>query len=182
MLRKRFSASTFWKDCAIHKVTVAQYIGEICRYLLRQGYTPEEKQHKVRAMIGNGLRAEIWPEFVSRFKIKQISEIYGSTDGNCQMGNFDGRVGAVGFVPVWLQKMNPFGLIRVNQETGEPLRNLRTSLAIRCKPGEAGELVGKVVKNDPVREFPGYAGNNVENSEKILKNVFRDGDTYFRTG
>ena len=126
ILRKRFSASTFWQDCALHKVTVAQHIGEICRYLLRQGYTREEKQHKIRAMIGTGLRAEIWPEFVSRFGIKKIHELYGSTDGNCTMMNFDGRVGAIGFVPVLLRRMSPLRLVRVDPVTGEPLRNLKS--------------------------------------------------------
>ena len=184
ILRKKFSASAFWRDCALHKVTVAQHIGEICRYLLRQGYRPEERQHNVRAMIGTGLRAEIWPEFRSRFGIKQIHEIYGSTDGNCTMINIDGRVGAVGFVPVLLQRMSPFGLIRVDPVTSEPLRNPKSGLAIRCEPGEAGELVGTILNNDVVREFPGYAGSNrgIENKKKVLHNVFRQRDSYFRTG
>ena len=33
-------------------------------------------------MIGNGLRPEIWGEFVKRFNIQNIGEIYGSTEGN----------------------------------------------------------------------------------------------------
>ena len=182
ILRKKFSASKFWKDCSDHKVTVAQYIGEICRYLLQQPYTPEEKQHKIRVMIGNGLRTEIWQEFISRFNIKQISELYGSTDGNCTMFNFDNRPGAVGFVPVLLHNISPIGLIRVDEATGEPRRNPKTGLAIRCKPGEPGEAVGKIIKNNPVRDFPGYAGNNAESRKKVLNDVFRKGDIYLRSG
>ena len=30
-----------------------------------------------RLMFGNGLRAEIWEEFVSRFHIQDIAEFYG---------------------------------------------------------------------------------------------------------
>ena len=184
ILRKRFSASAFWKDCVLHKVTVVQHIGEICRYLLRQDYTPEEKQHQIRTMIGSGLRAEIWPEFVSRFGIKQIHEFYGSTDGNCTMINVDGRVGAAGFVPVLLRRINPFGLIRLDPVTDEPLRNPKSGLAIRCEPGEAGELVGRILENDITREFAGYAGKDgvTESKKKILRNVFRQGDSHFRTG
>ena len=182
VLRRKFSASNFWKDCAIHKVTVAQYIGEICRYLLRQAYMPEEKQHKIRAMIGNGLRTEIWKEFVHRFNISQISEIYGSTDGNCNMVNFDNRVGAVGFVPVLLQKLYPMGLICVDEVTGEPVRNSETGLAVRCEQNEPGELVGTIIKNHPIREFEGYAGSDVESNKKILNDVFQKGDSFFRTG
>lgn len=33
VLRRKFSASQFWKDCRKYNVTVIQYIGEIMRYL-----------------------------------------------------------------------------------------------------------------------------------------------------
>jgi solute carrier family 27 fatty acid transporter 1/4 len=36
-------------------------------------------------MFGNGLRGEIWGDFVARFGVR-IGEIYGSTEGNCGMG------------------------------------------------------------------------------------------------
>jgi solute carrier family 27 fatty acid transporter 1/4 len=51
-----------------------QYIGEICKYLLATPVVPEEKSHKVKIMFGNGLRAQIWQEFVDRFNIKNIAE------------------------------------------------------------------------------------------------------------
>ncbi len=38
-------------------------------------------------MFGNGLRGEIWGDFVARFGVK-ISEVYGSTEGNCGMGEW----------------------------------------------------------------------------------------------
>lgn len=40
-------------------------------------------------MYGNGLRAEIWSEFVNRFNIAKIGELYGSTEGNSNIGWFD---------------------------------------------------------------------------------------------
>lgn len=36
VLKARFSASQFWEDCQKHGVTVFQYIGELCRYLVNQ--------------------------------------------------------------------------------------------------------------------------------------------------
>ena len=182
VLQTRFSASGFWNDCVRHKVTIAQYIIEICRYLLRQPHAPEERRHNIRAMIGNGLKPEIWQEFASRFNIKQISEIYGSTDGNCTMVNFDNRIGAVGFVPVWLQNKSPSGLIRLDDDMDKPLRSPETGLAIRCNPGEVGELVGKIMSENPMRDFPGYVGNDYDTNQKILNNVFHAGDRCFRTG
>jgi hypothetical protein len=32
VMREKFSASSYWKDCVKYKVTAAQYIGEVCRY------------------------------------------------------------------------------------------------------------------------------------------------------
>jgi solute carrier family 27 (fatty acid transporter), member 1/4 len=64
---------------------VAQYIGETCRYLLAAPSRPEERAHKIRLMYGNGLRRQIWEEFVKRFQIRKISEFYGATEGNANI-------------------------------------------------------------------------------------------------
>lgn len=40
-------------------------------------------------MFGNGLRPEIWNEFVNRFNIRKIGEFYASTEGNNSLGIFD---------------------------------------------------------------------------------------------
>jgi solute carrier family 27 (fatty acid transporter), member 1/4 len=83
-IRKKFSASNFWKDCVKYECTVSQYIGEICRYLLAQPQIAEEREHKVRLLYGNGLRAEIWEDVVNRFKVR-IGELYGSTEGTSNL-------------------------------------------------------------------------------------------------
>lgn len=31
VIRKKFSATNFWKDCIAYNCTASQYIGEICR-------------------------------------------------------------------------------------------------------------------------------------------------------
>lgn len=62
------------------------YIGELCRYLLAQPKKPADQQHKIRLVFGNGLRQEIWSDFKNRFNIKQIGEVYGSTEGNANVG------------------------------------------------------------------------------------------------
>ena len=68
---------------------VAQYIGEICRYLLAQPVRPTDKQHCVRVVFGNGLRAQIWNEFKDRFNVERIGEFYGATEGNANIGKFE---------------------------------------------------------------------------------------------
>lgn len=65
---------------------MAQYIGEMCRYILSTPAKPEDTQHKIRLMFGNGLRPQIWKEFVDRFKIPAVAEFYGATEGNANIG------------------------------------------------------------------------------------------------
>lgn len=86
VLRKKFSASNYWADCIKHNCTVGQYIGEICRFLLSTPPKPEDKQHNVRLIFGNGFKPTIWNQFVSRFNVAQIGEFYGSTEGNSNLG------------------------------------------------------------------------------------------------
>jgi len=180
VIREKFSASSYWKDCVNYQVTVCQYIGEICRYLLNSPECEEESQHQVRLMFGNGLRPDIWEQFVERFSIANISEFYGSTEGNSNILNFDNTVGAVGFVPVLFSSILPLGPIKVD-EHGNELRDPDTGLCIRCKVGEPGEFVGVIQDNHPVREFAGYLDQQ-STSKKVLRDVWKKGDRCFRSG
>ncbi|TKR72664.1 hypothetical protein L596_020077 [Steinernema carpocapsae] len=182
VIRKKFSASNFWKDCCKHGCTASQYIGEICRYLLAQKPIPEEKQHNVRVMFGNGLRGELWPEFVARYGLKKIGELYGSTEGNSNILNIDNKVGACGFFPIYpfLTKLYPVRLVKVNEESGEIVRD-KNGLCVSCRPGETGEMVGMINKNDPLLHFEGYVDKS-DTSKKILTDVFKKGDCVFTSG
>jgi solute carrier family 27 fatty acid transporter 1/4 len=132
-------------------------------------------------MFGNGLRPQIWDAFAKRFNIKTISEFYGATEGNCNIININNHVGSVGFISMIAPFIYPVTLIRVDEITGDPIRDHKTGLVLRCKPNEPGELVGKIVDNHPVREFDGYA-DSTSTTKKIVRNVFRKGDAAFRTG
>lgn len=95
-------------------------------------------------MFGNGLRSQIWKPFAERFNIKEICEFYGSTEGNSNIVNIDGRIGAVGFKPRWIgDRVYPIALIKFDEITGLPLRN-KNGLCIRCEPDEPGIFVGKI--------------------------------------
>ncbi|KAK0402892.1 hypothetical protein QR680_016599 [Steinernema hermaphroditum] len=182
VVRKKFSATNFWKDCCRFECTGSQYIGEICRYLLAQKHLPEERQHKVRVMFGNGLRGELWPQFVERFGIQKIGELYGSTEGNSNILNIDNKVGACGFFPIYpfLTKLYPVRLVKVDEETGEIVRDAN-GLCVSCRPGETGEMVGVIDQKDPLLHFEGYV-NKDDTSKKILNNVFKKGDCVFTSG
>ncbi|CAJ0932731.1 unnamed protein product, partial [Mesorhabditis belari] len=181
VIRRKFSASNFWKDCKVHECTASQYIGEICRYLLAQPGCVEESTHKMRIMYGNGLRAEIWQSFVDRFGVK-IGEVYGSTEGTSNLVNIDGHVGACGFLPIspLTKKMHPVRLVKVNTETGEILRR-PNGLCVACRPGETGAMVSTIRADNPLLQFEGYL-NRKETDSKIIRDVFAKGDSCFVSG
>ena len=55
VVRRKFSVREFWNDVRKHHVSVFQYIGEICRYLLNQPEVAGERDHGLRCMLGAGL-------------------------------------------------------------------------------------------------------------------------------
>ncbi|KAG5882212.1 hypothetical protein JTB14_024724 [Gonioctena quinquepunctata] len=180
VLRKKFSASNFWTDCNKYKCTIANYIGETCRYILlanKEGQTPK---HGIKKMVGNGLRKEIWKDFVNTFDIPEIYEFYGSTEGNANLMNIDNTIGAVGFLPPFSDFIYPLSLIKSDEITNEPLRN-EEGFCIRCKDYEAGLLIGKIDYANAANDFAGYTDGK-ETSKKILRDVFKKGDGYFNSG
>jgi fatty-acyl-CoA synthase len=182
VLRERFSAREFWEDIARNECTLLQYIGEFCRYLINSPPTPAERQHKLRLACGNGLRPDIWDEFKTRFNIPLILEFYGATEGNVLMFNFEGKTGAIGRLPWFIENRFPMALVQFDVEKEEPVRNAE-GLCVACAPGEVGEAIGKIV-NDPEKpsgRFEGYAREE-ESERKILRDVFVRGDAWFRTG
>jgi len=179
VIRKKFSVRNFWKDCIKYNCNGAQYIGEICRYLLSVPESCEDRQHGVEIMWGNGLRPHIWTQFTERFGITRIGEFYGATEGNSNVVNTECKPGAVGFYSVLLPWVYPVSLIRITEQ-GNVLRG-KDGLAVRCKPGEPGEFVGKIVKGSATKAFDGYIDKKAT-EKKIVRDVLSKGDMYFRSG
>ncbi|XP_074042537.1 fatty acid transport protein 3 isoform X2 [Leptinotarsa decemlineata] len=180
VIRKKFSASNFWTDCKKYKCTVGNYIGEICRYLLLTHRNGKTVEHGVKKMIGNGLRKEIWVDFMNTFNIPEIYEFYGATEGNASLINIDNKVGAIGFIPALSRFVYPVAIIKCDEATKEPLRN-SDGFCIRCEDGEAGILLGKINSANVVSDFTGYTDKK-ETSKKIMRDVFKKGDSYFNSG
>ncbi|NWR23902.1 S27A6 protein, partial [Emberiza fucata] len=178
VLKKKFSASQFWNDCRRYNVTVIQYIGELCRYLCNQPVKEGEKNHKVRLAVGNGVRNDVWREFLDRFGAVKICEFYGATEGNICFMNHTGKIGSVGRTNFFYKLFFPFDLIKYDFQKDEPIRN-KHGWCEKVKKGEAGLLISKVNAKNP---FFGYAGNKRHTEKKLLCEVFKKGDLYFNTG
>jgi fatty-acyl-CoA synthase len=179
VIRRKFSATEFWDDCAKYRPTFFQYIGELCRYLLNAPPNPLERKHNLRKIIGNGLRPEIWLQFQKRFAIPQIIEFYGATEGNVSMLSYDGRPGAVGRIPHYMRGIIQTRIVRFDLEREMPIRDAQ-GFCIECADGEAGEAIGKIA-DEPGRNFEGYTKSS-DTEKKILRDVFAKGDAWFRTG
>ena len=180
VLRRKFSATAFWDDCADQEVSVFVYIGELCRYLLNQPEHPKERAHSVRVGFGNGLCGDIWQSFSDRFGIPKLIEFYASTEGNVRYMNVDGKVGAVGRVPPYLKfAFDHIAIVKFDPETEQPVRDAegRCVLAGHNEPGEAIGRVGQ----DGRSSFDGYKDSSAT-ERKVLTDVFEDGDRWFRTG
>jgi acyl-CoA synthetase (AMP-forming)/AMP-acid ligase II len=170
-LRRKFSASQFWDDVRKYDASMFVYIGEVCRYLINSPKNPNERNHRVRVAVGNGLRPDVWEPFQRRFGVPLIREFYGATEGNYPIVNFEGRPGMVG-------RIKPGQVIvRCDESTGEILRS-REGFCERVVPGEKGILLGHI---NPLLAFDGYV-DRAATEKKIVRDVFRKGDQYFNTG
>ncbi|MFB6447781.1 long-chain-acyl-CoA synthetase [Bradyrhizobium tunisiense] len=181
VIAEKFSASHFWPDIVRHDCTLFQYIGELCRYLLKAPPSEYENRHRLRLVCGNGLRGDIWDDFQARFAIPRILEFYAATEGNFSLFNVEGQPGAIGRVPPLLAHRFPANLVKLDPDSGMPLRN-EEGFCLACARGEAGEAIGRIgTADEGGGRFEGYTDAG-ETEKKIVRNVFAKGDAWFRTG
>ena len=180
VIREKFSARQFWDDVARFDCTLVQYIGELARYLVNAPPHPREATHRLRLACGNGLRADVWEAFQQRFAIPRILEFYAATEGNLSLYNADGKVGAIGRVPSFLAHRFPAAIVRFDTERDEPVRDA-DGFCIRCAADEPGEAIGRIERDNPGARFDGYTDAQAS-EKKILRDVLKPGDAWFRTG
>src|SRR5262245_12560422 len=176
--RRRFSAHAFVDDVRRHGAVAFIYVGELCRYRLRQPPTPHERDHQLRVAAGAGLRPDIWMAFQERFGIARIVEMYGATEGNVALQNADGRVGSVGKPHPLLE--DTVRLARFDLARGELVRG-PDGRCVPCGSDEPGELLGRVGAGGGAMEYDGYTDREATD-RKLVRDAFAPGDTWFRTG
>jgi fatty-acyl-CoA synthase len=180
VIREKFSARQFWDDVTRFDCTLVQYIGELARYLVNAPPHLRETRHRIRLACGNGLRADVWESFKRRFAIPHILEFYAATEGNLSLFNVEDKPGAIGRVPPFLAHRFPAAIVQHDVERGEPLRDA-DGRCIRCAADEAGEAIGRIEDAAPGARFDGYTDEQAS-EKKILRDVFKPGDAWFRTG
>lgn len=187
-LSKKFSHKTFWPEVHASKATILHYVGETCRYLLSAPPSPLDKQHRIHAAFGNGLRSDVWEPFKSRFNITTIYEFYAATES--PSGHFNhssnafssGAIGRAGTLGTLLFAPS-LTIIRLSPSSPtDPLRQTSTGLCEIAAWNEPGELLYKLDADDPSAKFQGYFGNAAATHSKIIRDVKKKGDAYFRSG
>ncbi|MNF37843.1 Long-chain-fatty-acid--CoA ligase FadD17 [compost metagenome] len=180
VVRRKFSVREFWKDVREHRISVFQYIGETCRYLLNQPVVAGERDHGLRIMMGAGLNPETWERWVERFGAVQIFEGWGATESNANVINVDNYMGSCGRVPFW-EKSN-LRLVRYDVETDTHPRDEHGFYQL-CDVGEVGEALGYIINSPHTGggRFEGYTTAEATES-KIRRNVFSEGDAYWSSG
>ncbi|HUE38882.1 MAG TPA: long-chain-acyl-CoA synthetase [Candidatus Binatia bacterium] len=175
--RRKFSAGEFLSDVRRHRATGFVYVGELCRYLLRQPPSADDRKHRLRYAAGAGLRPDIWEEFQRRFAVPRIFEMYGATEGNVSLMNRTGKPGSVGR-PYPFQH-SQLRLARYDVERGELVRGADGRL-VECVPDEPGELLGRTDRG--MMHYDGYANDREATEKKLVRGAFEERDAWFRTG
>ena len=181
---KRFSVHDFWTDVRDSESTFILYVGETARYLLAASPHPLDKQHKVRCMHVNGLRADVWRLFQERFGVDEVWEFFSSSEGMfgsivyCRGDYLANTVGHHGAILRYLLR-NKFIPVEIDIETNSIVRDSETGFAKRKSYEEGGEILVQIPNE---AAFPGYRGAPEATEKKFARNVFRKGDLYYRTG
>ena len=74
----------------------------------------------------------------------------------------------------------PTKIVRFDVERERVVRDA-AGRCVEAAAGEVGELLGLIDNADVTRRFDGYS-NKAATEKKIVRNVFRQGDAYFRSG
>ncbi|TFF88266.1 MAG: long-chain-acyl-CoA synthetase, partial [Promethearchaeota archaeon] len=170
-LGKKFSLSTFWDEIRKYNATSFAYVGEMCSYLMNQPPGPNDRNNNVRAIIGNGLRSEIWKDFKKRFDIDYIGEFYGASEVPAVFANllnFDCTLGMCS---------SPYAIVKYDFKKNEPYRNEKGFME-RVETGEIGLIL---FENKGTTKYCGYTDEDAT-EKKIFRNVFTEGDSWANNG
>ena len=171
ILRRKFSASQFWDEVRASRATCLTYIGEILRYLMNQPERPDDRNHSVERIVGNGLRPDIFKEFRERFGIERITEFYGASEGNIAFLNLLNKECSIGF------STGEFVLASYDVEA-DVIRRDASGRVVPADLGEPGLLLGKIT---PETLFEGYTDTSATEG-KIVRDVLESGDAWFNSG
>lgn len=66
----------------------------------------------MRLAIGNGMRSDVWREFLDRFGNIKVCELYAATESNISFMNYTGKIGAIGRANFFHKVSTAFSLLK----------------------------------------------------------------------
>jgi len=170
-IRRKFSASAFWKEAKKFNTTAFVYVGELCRYLSFQDPSDEEVNNPVSKMVGNGLRPDLWDCFRNRFGVERIIEIYGASEGNALFMNLLNKDETIGMTNARV------GIFKYDVAEDKLVKD-QNNKYIEVDEHHPGLLL---VEIGPNAIYNGYTDKKAS-EEKVISNVLVEGDRWFNTG
>ncbi len=170
-IRRKFSASAFWKEVRQFNTTAFVYVGELCRYLSFQEPSDEEVNNPISKMVGNGLRPDLWDCFRNRFGVERIVEIYGASEGNALFMNLLNKDETIGMTNAKV------GIFKYDIAEDKLVID-QYDKYIEVDEHQPGLLL---VEIGPNSIYNGYTDKKAS-EEKVVSNVMVEGDRWFNTG
>ena len=170
-IRRKFSASAFWREAKQFNTTAFVYVGELCRYLSFQEPSVEEVNNPISKMVGNGLRPDLWDCFRNRFGVERIVEIYGASEGNALFMNLLNKDETIGMTNAKV------GIFKYDVAEDKLVKD-KDDKYIEVDDHQPGLLL---VEIGPNAIYNGYTDKKAS-EEKVVSNVMAEGDRWFNTG
>lgn len=126
VVEEKYSASQFWKWIKDHGVTKFNIVGTMSYFMWNTPPVPEEKEHRVKLVLGSPAPHDIIVDFMNRFNIK-FMEGYGLTEiGQC----------------TWMRPGEPFRVRSCGKEApGYEIKIADPETDEEVARGEVGEIV-----------------------------------------
>lgn len=126
VVEEKYSSSNFWKWMVDHKITKFNLVGTISYFMWNTPPVPEEKQHKVKLVLGSPAPHDIIEDFMDRFNIK-FMEGYGLTEiGQC----------------TWMRPGEPFRVTSCGKEApGYEIKIADPQSDEELPRGQVGEII-----------------------------------------
>jgi fatty-acyl-CoA synthase len=175
VLEPRFSARRLLRVAIESEATALLYVGDLGRLLLAAPESSDDRRHRLRVAVGNGMAPDVWPQFQKRFGIESVREFYAATESPVGIFNLSGRTGSVGNLPyAWM-----FGLKLARLDgDGELLRDAHGRLQ-ECGVDEPGELLVRA-RRSGLGVYHGYVDRSATEA-RLVRDAFAPGDVLFRT-
>ena len=180
-IRERFSASEFWSDAIRHDCTMFIYVGELCRYLHNTPPSPSDRAHRIRLASATACGRTFSPRSrrASPSPTCSSSTPRPKATSRCSISI---RIPARSAACRAGRPALPGPDRRLRRRRGVEKRDARGH-CLECGVDEPGELLGEILDDPgkPAAKFDGY-GDPAATRAKILRDVFKPGDAWFRTG